>query len=400
LREAVSDLARNVASKLAPGLEERLSAFYGPNWLGVINSRRAASGHSRGRGLHDHRFCLAIFGRDESTEGWADERWRRLARELNILANKAAHDEIFDERELERAREISAWFISQYIEPAGGSRHSNSTSSVSNERDDEQDQTEKEAAKVRRWIAEDPSDRQLKKLLYHLYSQAERWQDALPAAEQWQRCDPSDQDAVAAVSMALFNLQRWPEAITVLRHLVRIAPEREIYWRALTTAGDKSGNDDALIEGLAGWLSFESENADMWRIYAMLLKKRNQFVEAAEAAERSLRLNFDDGKAHEIYAETLAILKRWPEAMHGFREAARRSPGDARLWRQMHDMASKCDDHEAQLEAEIGWTAAAPDDYAAWLIRCIHATAMGRWNDVLISSRRVLELGCSRTSDH
>lgn len=55
--------------------------------------RALEKGRSAGKGLHDHRFCLALLGHDPATKGWVQERWRDLARELLQLANRAAHDD-------------------------------------------------------------------------------------------------------------------------------------------------------------------------------------------------------------------------------------------------------------------------------------------------------------------
>jgi hypothetical protein len=112
-RETTVSAARQVAETIAPYLEERLSTVEGPAWLAAVNARRAAAGRLPGRGLHDHRFCLALLGYDAATQGWADELWRGHARELNALANKALHDEplsAFDAyRAVAIAERFTAW---------------------------------------------------------------------------------------------------------------------------------------------------------------------------------------------------------------------------------------------------------------------------------------------------
>lgn len=114
IQAEITEAAREVARLVAPALEERLADRYGPHWLNAINQERRAAGAGPGRGLHDHRFCLAVYGHDPATEGWVDESLRRGARDLNTLANKAAHDDRLTPRDLDSARDIAKRFGQHY----------------------------------------------------------------------------------------------------------------------------------------------------------------------------------------------------------------------------------------------------------------------------------------------
>jgi hypothetical protein len=122
LRNTVLAAARTVARLVAPRLETRLESLYGGygTWLHAVNALRAHAGLPPGRGLHDHRFCLAVLGYDKATEKWAEERWRRQARELNALANKAAHDEPLTVEDANRATRIAKLFRTEYVTAAEG----------------------------------------------------------------------------------------------------------------------------------------------------------------------------------------------------------------------------------------------------------------------------------------
>jgi hypothetical protein len=117
--EVITSAARQVAHAIAPYLEARLRAVDGPDWLAAVNARRAIAGFPPGRGLRDHRFCLAVLAFDPAMQGWVDECWRRDARELVLLANKAVHDENLNAIDAERATAIARLFVAWQDSPAG-----------------------------------------------------------------------------------------------------------------------------------------------------------------------------------------------------------------------------------------------------------------------------------------
>lgn len=104
--EQVARLARELSTLIAPGLERRLIACYGNGWLSTVNQRRRAEGRNAIRSLADHRACLAIYGHDPATQGWAADNLRAMAREMLALANKSHHDELLTSSDLARARSI------------------------------------------------------------------------------------------------------------------------------------------------------------------------------------------------------------------------------------------------------------------------------------------------------
>ncbi|MFD7706009.1 DnaJ C-terminal domain-containing protein [Streptomyces sp. NPDC059785] len=128
--EEVLRAARAAAAALRPALLQRLLAVYGADWLARVNERRRREGRERpGRGLDDHRFCLAVFAHDPATADWAREEWRRGARQLGSLSNRAAHDEPLTPADVHRARSIAraarGWRVAAHPAPDGatGSAH-------------------------------------------------------------------------------------------------------------------------------------------------------------------------------------------------------------------------------------------------------------------------------------
>jgi molecular chaperone DnaJ len=108
--EEVRRVARAVAAAIAPGLEQRLVQVYGYHWLAPVNEHREQAGVPtvpRHQNLTDHRFCLAVFGHDPATVGWAHESLRRNARQLGGLASAAAHDRRLTVADVARARQLA-----------------------------------------------------------------------------------------------------------------------------------------------------------------------------------------------------------------------------------------------------------------------------------------------------
>jgi hypothetical protein len=101
--EQILALTRAAAVAVRPALERRLAAYHGADWLEAVNVRRAAEGFPAGRGLDDHRFCLAVFAHDPATDGWVPARARSMARRLNGLANRVLHDETVGRAEVAEA---------------------------------------------------------------------------------------------------------------------------------------------------------------------------------------------------------------------------------------------------------------------------------------------------------
>jgi len=105
--EAMRQAARAAAATIQPALQQRLLAVYGSDWLAAVNERRRREGYPPGRGLDDHRFCLFVFGHDPATVRWAEEDWRRSARQLGALSNSVVHDETLTPADEDRAQSIA-----------------------------------------------------------------------------------------------------------------------------------------------------------------------------------------------------------------------------------------------------------------------------------------------------
>lgn len=194
MEETVIEAARRVARLISPDLRERLGAVDGPGWLEAVNARRAANGFPPGRGLNDHRFCLAVLGYDRVTEGWAAEHWRKFTRELNGLANKAHHDEALTQENIRRAITIAEAFSRQYGQPAASSGRVGEVGQLSDPVARQVNIGDLELAEraARQRANLYPADPVPLQDLCEIYEAASRWEDMLAAARRWQRLDPRD----------------------------------------------------------------------------------------------------------------------------------------------------------------------------------------------------------------
>lgn len=105
--DEITRIAERTARHVAPPLLARLRQHYGDDWLAAVNANRPRHGQARRQHLRDYRLCLSILANDPATHGWISEDCRRSARELNRMANMAAHRRTLAPADIERAREHS-----------------------------------------------------------------------------------------------------------------------------------------------------------------------------------------------------------------------------------------------------------------------------------------------------
>ena len=95
------------AETIAPIVQRELERAYGPDWLERVNAERVARNQSPARGLHDHRFVLALVGHDPALSQAFDDAQREAARRLNGMANAITHNEPLAADDTSRAERMA-----------------------------------------------------------------------------------------------------------------------------------------------------------------------------------------------------------------------------------------------------------------------------------------------------
>lgn len=143
-----------------------------------------------------------MFGHEADTNGWADDRWRRLARDLHALADQAAHDEPLSDRDADRAVAIAAQFRALHRTVEGQTRrfHPYAAPRVAGQQP---------YVPERRVVTEDERD-----------AARERW---LMAAQQWITIASHEMDARHSYAQALLataekRVERATQLLAFLDH--------------------------------------------------------------------------------------------------------------------------------------------------------------------------------------
>lgn len=111
IHDEITRITERTARQVAPALQARLRDQYAHDWLAAVNAGRRKAGRSRGRSLRDYRFCLSVLADDPATNGWLTERGRQSARELNRLANRAAHRATLTATDIDNAGQLMEQII-------------------------------------------------------------------------------------------------------------------------------------------------------------------------------------------------------------------------------------------------------------------------------------------------
>lgn len=115
--ERVRTTISEVGGALAPPVERELDRAYGPAWLEQVNANRAAEGRPPGRGLHDHRFVLAVVAYERALEHAFNDDKRQAARRLNGMANAVAHNDPLRAGDAKRANDMARRLLAEDFEP-------------------------------------------------------------------------------------------------------------------------------------------------------------------------------------------------------------------------------------------------------------------------------------------
>lgn len=328
--EGVTSAARRVAVQFAPALEGRLREVYGAAWLKAVNNRRRSAGLPPGRGLHDHRFTLAVLGYDPATDRWVDERWRELARELNGLANKAAHDEALAPREVDRAVEIAGLFGAYFHSASKGEQSASTPEPCQRAALLFAQQRWPEAlVAFRECVQHDPSNR---RAWMDMWIASTRCTDRLAGLEAtmgWTSAVPDEPLAWLANARESVIAEKFEGAVMAAEHYLAMVPDEDRDQRVFADYGTAlalTNRLDRVATIIDKWP--DTPSLFVTTVKAQVMSRLGRHEEAVEIATRMTVLDPSVPQAWRALARSLHELGRHDEEVDAAKRCVELVPGD------------------------------------------------------------------------
>ncbi|GAB6039868.1 tetratricopeptide repeat protein [Endothiovibrio diazotrophicus] len=155
------------------------------------------------------------------------------------------------------------------------------------------------------------------------------FEEALQAARQAVRLDPTTPDAHSNLGIALQSLGRLEEAEAAYRRALAIRPDfAEAHGNLGRTLRERGRMDEAEAAYRRA-LAIRPDYADACYNLGNLLRELARFDEAAVAYRQALAIQPDDAEIHYDLGNTLRKLDRPEEAVDAYRQALALKPDDA-----------------------------------------------------------------------
>lgn len=187
-------------------------------------------------------------------------------------------------------------------------------------------QTEKAAALLERYFAEatiaPPADAHI--LLASVYADRKRYRDALPQVDQAIAMAKEPKESWLQLKLALhYELKQFPQCAEVLVQLVQLAPQKEDYWKQLSSVFFEIKRDRESLAVLAlaerqGYLDTEGEIRNLANVYLLLeipykaaaILQQGLDRKVLKADEKTLSLLGDAWTMAREYDKAEPVLKR------------------------------------------------------------------------------------------
>jgi len=271
--QRVQSAIARAAEAAAPSVEHALKRAYGPAWLEQVKARLVAEGRSAGRGLHDHRFVLALVAYEPALARVFDEGQREAARKLNGMGNAIVHNESLRAGDPSRSEQLAQRLIGR---AAGGRRSAQDATGTTPRR-----------------VPGDAEQRTDRSRAIRALMKEERYEEALAVAERWTVLAPGNPTAWSWKIEALYRLERHEEALGAAERWVALEPDDPEVWRAVVGYSRELGRYEETL--------------------TRCLDSAERYEEALAAAERWLALEPGDPEALELKARCeQRARRRWP----------------------------------------------------------------------------------------
>lgn len=153
------------------------------------------------------------------------------------------------------------------------------------------------------------------------YSALKQYDQALEAAENWARMAPEDGKPHSAAGWALYNLQRYDEAVSAFEKAISIQELSDAYWGLTTLYYNRSDYETALPYA-EKWTELSPSNHAAHSLLGWCFYRLKRYDEAIPAFEESNRILANSSACsgltnsyytQELYQDSLAAADRWIE---------------------------------------------------------------------------------------
>ena len=160
------------------------------------------------------------------------------------------------------------------------------------------------------------------------YSEAGRFDEALPLLREAVRIAPSDPDSLANLGATLLRHEEYPEAEELLLRVSRLVPARAQSWSLLGYLYFKQRRLAESLLALDEALARDAQHVVAWSTRGLTLEALGRLDEAVAALQHALELRPDLLNAQLALGRLLLRLGRSEEARAHFEAALRIEPGN------------------------------------------------------------------------
>ena len=152
--------------------------------------------------------------------------------------------------------------------------------------------------------------------------------DIEDAYRQSIRLNPTRPDPYYGLGKHLARQNRFPEAMSTLREIVRFEPNNETIYKTLAAIPTLSQEPAAVAAVYQEGLVAQPQNSELYLSYASWLSNRNQKAQAEAVYQRALEQLPTDPKINQAYAEYLTAEGRVAEAKSRYQTAIEQNYAD------------------------------------------------------------------------
>jgi tetratricopeptide (TPR) repeat protein len=139
---------------------------------------------------------------------------------------------------------------------------------------------------------------------------------------------PNHAPTLAGRGQALYDLQRYPEAIAVLKQALKLDAEMPFAWMALGNALDDGGQTQVSLNAYDRALQLKPKYAAAWYNKGVALGRLQRYKDAIAAYDQAIAIEPQFESAWYNRGVTLARLERYPEAIAAYDQTLKINPNN------------------------------------------------------------------------